>query len=152
MLAAIHGLGQVYSLRNPLSSGARASLTPPQIHAVIAVGARGALSMGDLRRWLGATGPTVTGIVDRLERLGLVERARDDGDRRVVRLALTRKGRAARDQLHRAMTAKVESMLGLLDEPDRKHLVVLLEKLAIRAGEPRTGPAAGGAAGRKARP
>ncbi|MEV6812917.1 MarR family transcriptional regulator [Micromonospora sp. NPDC051296] len=48
---------------------------------------------------------TLTGIVDTLERDGLVERHRDDNDRRSVKLALTPAGRARVD----ALTAAIQS-------------------------------------------
>jgi DNA-binding MarR family transcriptional regulator len=48
---------------------------------------------------------TLTGIVDTLERDGLVERQRDDTDRRSVRLAITPAGRARVD----ALTALIRS-------------------------------------------
>ncbi|MCM0677734.1 MarR family transcriptional regulator [Micromonospora phytophila] len=48
---------------------------------------------------------TLTGIVDTLERDGLVERQRDETDRRSVKLALTPAGRARLD----ALTALIHS-------------------------------------------
>ncbi|WP_255684493.1 MarR family winged helix-turn-helix transcriptional regulator [Micromonospora okii] len=49
---------------------------------------------------------TLTGIVDTLERDGLVERHRDDADRRSVRLALTPAGRARVAELTTLMQAR----------------------------------------------
>lgn len=43
--------------------------------------------------------PTITGIVDRMERDGLLERRRDGGDRRVVNVYLTKKGRDLRGRV-----------------------------------------------------
>jgi DNA-binding MarR family transcriptional regulator len=46
--------------------------------------ARGPLTAGDIARASGLTTGAVTGILDRLERAGLVERFRDASDRRKV--------------------------------------------------------------------
>lgn len=43
--------------------------------------------------------PTITGIVNRLEQKGLIRKARDSQDRRVIRVYLTDKGMALKMQL-----------------------------------------------------
>jgi DNA-binding MarR family transcriptional regulator len=50
-------------------------------------------TLGYIARRLMVTPAVVTGIVDRLEKRGYVQRQADDKDRRVVRLALTEAGR-----------------------------------------------------------
>ena len=50
------------------------------------------ISLTELGDHLSLDSPTLTGIIDRMERDGLVERKRNDGDRRVVRVYLTPKG------------------------------------------------------------
>ena len=53
----------------------------------------GPLPMRGLAETLDVSQASATGIVDRMEQRGLVERRRDDDDRRVVRVALTEEGR-----------------------------------------------------------
>ena len=55
----------------------------------------------------------VTGLVDRAERLGLVERVPDPRDRRVRMLTLTVKGRRVRDGVNRDLAAELGDALGL---------------------------------------
>lgn len=57
------------------------------------------MSMGELAAALGCDQSNVTGIVDRLERAGLVERRVDGSDRRVKRLVLSTQGARLRQQL-----------------------------------------------------
>jgi DNA-binding MarR family transcriptional regulator len=73
---------------------------------------------------------TITGVVDRLERAGLVERRSDPGDRRVNRVALTPKGRALRAPLDREMEKMNVAFLGALDAAERKRLRATLETIA----------------------
>jgi DNA-binding MarR family transcriptional regulator len=51
------------------------------------------LTMSDLGQKLMVSGGNITGLTDRLEKEGLVERRSDPGDRRVQRIALTERGR-----------------------------------------------------------
>lgn len=74
--------------------------------------------------------PSITGIVDRLEERGLVERVRSKEDRREVLIAITEKGNAAYSKgmdLHRQF---VEKALSALEDDEARSLVSLLEKLA----------------------
>jgi len=55
----------------------------------------------------------VTGLVDRAERLGLVERVPDPRDRRVRMLTLTTKGRRLRDLVNNDLASELGDVLGL---------------------------------------
>lgn len=72
---------------------ARASLTGPQLTVVKMLEHMGDLSLSELSGAIRSQNSTVTGIIDRMEREGIVERVRSTDDRRVVRIHLTEKGR-----------------------------------------------------------
>lgn len=55
----------------------------------------GPLPVTRLADWLGIGAPNATGLLDRMEQRGLVERARDAEDRRVVLVRMTDAGRTA---------------------------------------------------------
>ena len=74
--------------------------------------------------------PSITGIVDKLEERGLVERVRSLEDRREVLIAITEKGNqtyAKGMDLHRQF---VEKTLSALEDDEARSLVSLLKKLA----------------------
>ena len=71
----------------------------------------GAISPGELARQWQVTPAVLTGIVDRLERRGLVRREPDPRDRRRLRLALTAAGRAASAEVERVLTADLAARL-----------------------------------------
>src|SRR3954470_1963837 len=81
-------LGRLRPLRDPISS-IDADLTPPQLHSVLWLGGDGPLPASVLSQRVGCGQPSITGVIDRLEKLGYVERERDTDDRRVVRAKLT---------------------------------------------------------------
>lgn len=73
-------------------------LTFPQI-AVIKSTAQGAKTVGQISQAVGLSNSTVSGIIDRLERDGFVERKRCEEDRRVVRIQHTSKVEEVRKQV-----------------------------------------------------
>jgi DNA-binding MarR family transcriptional regulator len=80
----------------------QAGVTAPQHQLLLAVrGHRGERppSIGDLARILVERQHSVSGLVDRASAAGLVRRVTDPDDRRVVRVALTPKGKQKLDRL-----------------------------------------------------
>lgn len=71
----------------------RYSLTGPQLVCVRHLLKHGATAPGTLARRISLSPATVTGIVDRLEKRGLVTRERSREDKRKVEIALTDEGR-----------------------------------------------------------
>ncbi|MBI4639089.1 MAG: MarR family transcriptional regulator [Candidatus Tectomicrobia bacterium] len=67
-------------------------LTSPQWSVLWRLWEHDGLTQTELCRSLFTDGPTITGIIDRLERDGFVTRQRDSNDRRVIRVSLTDKG------------------------------------------------------------
>ena len=75
------------------------SVTPPQWGVLVALWEQDGLSLSELAKRSFFDGPTMTGIVDRLEKANLVERRRDSTDRRVISVYLTDEGRTLQAQL-----------------------------------------------------
>jgi DNA-binding MarR family transcriptional regulator len=96
---------------------------------------RGQLSLSELSGRIRAKNSTVTGIIDRMERDGLVQRRRSGEDRRVVYIELTAKGRKL------GVDAKVDPMqlfralLEDLPSRDAAELERIMTKLVSRVRE-----------------
>lgn len=84
------------------------------LHVLMQLVEDGPLPMRALADTLDVSQASATGIVDRMEQRGLVERRRDDDDRRVIRVALTEAGR--------------QLIAGIATER-RGHLTLLLDEL-----------------------
>ena len=74
--------------------------------------------MGELAALMRCDNSNMTGIVDRLDERGLVERTAAERDRRVKLIALTERGREIRDELNRRMAEPPEVIerLSLADQ------------------------------------
>ncbi|MET9494233.1 MarR family transcriptional regulator [Streptomyces sp. NPDC006552] len=85
--------------------------------------------MADLAARLEVVPRAVTSVVDGLEAADLVRRVPDPANRRVIRIELTGKGRAALWELRSARRAAAEEILAPLDTQQRAQLTVLLNAL-----------------------
>ncbi len=83
----------------------------------------------------GVTRATMTGLVDTLERDGLVRRAPDPADRRMMTVELTPRGERKLLKILPDHFRQMAWLMAPLSEPERKTLVRLLTKLLRRAGE-----------------
>jgi DNA-binding MarR family transcriptional regulator len=102
-----------------MTLAAEYDLSPPQLHALKALDPERPVAMSELAGILGCDNSNVTGIVDRLEYRGLVERRPADHDRRVKLLALTDEGQDLRDALADRLHAPPEELARLHPEDQR---------------------------------
>jgi DNA-binding MarR family transcriptional regulator len=104
-------------------------LTGPQVTAVKMLEGLGNLSLSALSERMSAKNSTVTGIVDRMERDGLVQRVRSEADRRVVLIRLTEDGLTLARAIPLESLQIFTSALASLTVEERKELTRLLLKV-----------------------
>ncbi len=85
--------------------------------------------MADLAQRLDVVPRAVTTLVDALEERGLVRRAPDPDNRRVIRIELLDPGALAVRELHRARRTAAVDLLGRLDDGQRAALASVLGAL-----------------------
>lgn len=118
----IHGLAQFrYALRKFLrfsENAARESGVTPQQHqlmlGVAGFTGRGSATVSELAEFLQERPHSVLGLIERAVENGLVRRAQDKGDRRVVNVMLTARGKdilARLSQLHQQEALRVQVFL-----------------------------------------
>jgi DNA-binding MarR family transcriptional regulator len=78
---------------------------------------------------------SLTGVVDRLEALGLVERIRSSEDRRVVEVAITATGREEKRRVQAEIAERLSAMLEPLTAEESRELLRLFRKLNGRSPE-----------------
>jgi len=110
------------------SWGAPFGLSPVQCHVLHLIEPGQPMAMSRLADVLSCDASNVTGLVDRLEQRGLVQRRASAEDRRVKVLDLTSTGSRLRRQLLKRMTAR-PLPLARLTADEQSALVRILERL-----------------------
>ena len=105
------------------------ALTPCQFEVLMTLWNEDGIVLSELGRRVSRDGPTITGVVDRMEKKMLVRRKRNSGDRRVVKVHLTPKGKNMKQQLSTTKKEIFERITHDLTLKEINHLVTLLEKM-----------------------
>jgi DNA-binding MarR family transcriptional regulator len=106
----------------------RAGLNPTDMECLDLILMSGPSTAGDIARRTGLSSGAVTGLIDRLERLGLVERTADPADRRkvLVRVRSERIGPIA--AAFRPLEKRMQALLSRYDEAELKLLLDFTER------------------------
>jgi DNA-binding MarR family transcriptional regulator len=103
-------------------------LAPVQAKALHELNVEPPISMRELAERLKSDPSNVTGLIDRLEARGLVERRPDSNDRRIKGLALTAAGARLRERLFARLYSAPPSVAGL-SESDQRCLSNALQRI-----------------------
>lgn len=113
----------------------QANLTGPQLTVIKMLETIGDLSLSELSERIRAQNSTVTGIIDRMEREGLVVRERSKEDRRVVHIKLTEKGERIAKEIPVEPMEIFRGALSSLSPSETRELLKISTKLAKRVQE-----------------
>jgi DNA-binding MarR family transcriptional regulator len=105
-------------------------------------GGKASLSPAEIADRTGVTRATVTGLIDTLERAGLVARAPNSADRRMTAVGITARGEKLLAKILPEHFRQMAWLLAPLSEAERKTLVRLMTKVLARAAEHPAGHAA----------
>jgi len=86
-------------------------------------------TQGEVKRFLNLNSSTVSGIIHRLEKKGLVARLPKSGDKRVVNIALTSAGDELISSMPSVLHEQLSSKLETLQEPELAQIEESLHKL-----------------------
>jgi DNA-binding MarR family transcriptional regulator len=104
-------------------------ITPVQYAAMQAVHDQPQMDQRSLSRNIGFDTSTIGGVIDRLEKRGLMQRNASEEDRRVRLLTLTGEGEALLNEVQPAMLRAQVRMLAPLSETDRRRFMKMLKIL-----------------------
>ncbi|MYB76152.1 MAG: MarR family transcriptional regulator [Chloroflexi bacterium] len=102
-------------------------MTVPQIRTLVLLERAGPMRMGNIASYLGRALSATTTVVDRLVEKGLVDRAWDPSDRRVVICRLTDEGKQDVEQFWRVRRERLQLLVDFLDVEQLETLVRGLE-------------------------
>jgi len=105
-------------------------LSLPQLHLLsVLKGAGETLTTGEISRAMVRQSQTMTGLLDRLEEPGLVERVFDRRDRRKTWVRLTEKGERKLEEASPVATGLAEELSSVLTDQELQELQATVEKL-----------------------
>ena len=110
-------------------------ITPPQWGALSLLLVQDGMTIGAMGQKRGVDAPAATGIITRLEQLGLVERRHDREDRRVVKVYLTEEGRDISNTLVSQVEHFEQSMKRGFSESEMDRFLGQLQQLITNASE-----------------
>ena len=104
-------------------------VSAPQLHCLLALHEYGPLPPSQIARYIMVKSSTVTGIIDRLEQKGFVERLRNSPDRRVITIQLTEAGKGLARNAPPPIQHKIVDGLRRLPDGEIKQIITSLSKL-----------------------
>jgi len=105
-------------------------LTPAQAPYMRVLAEHPDLSQRDLAEALHLSPPSITAMVQKMAREGLVERYADQTDQRLMRIKLTKLGHTIDKRLRAAHVEYMKAALGPMSQEDRSELKRLLNVVA----------------------
>ena len=108
-------------------------ITPPQFTALLWLNQEGDMTIGELSQKMYLACSTMTDLIDRMEKNGVVVRVRDERDRRVVRVRMLERGKAIIEDVMKARREYLAEILSTFSPEDvesiRKRLSMLYERM-----------------------
>ena len=107
----------------------RLNLTFPQALVLTVLGEEGPVPISALAGRTGSANSTVSGIVDRLEKLGLAKRQRSETDRRVIYVCTTEKYQELRAKTATDVSGYFSSLLSGMSREEQNMIAEAFQKL-----------------------
>ncbi|MFC4347553.1 MarR family winged helix-turn-helix transcriptional regulator [Kordiimonas lipolytica] len=105
-------------------------LTAPQLVVMMAIRKEGRASPSTVAREVALSQATITSILDRLEKAGLVRRERSESDKRIVYACLTADGQKRLEEAPELLQAGFLRQYRKLEDWERTMLVSSLQRVA----------------------
>ena len=118
----------------------RGKITLPQLWALECLSRQGNSPMNELARFLKISKPAATGLINRLIVQKLVKRQDDLKDRRIVRVAITPKGRQIIKSIWEQKRRTILQAFGQITPSDRAQYIAILEQVVTNLTQRQPAP------------
>lgn len=106
------------------------NLTFPQALVLSILDSDGIMPISSLAETTGSANSTISGVVDRLERMGLVKRIRSEKDRRVIYVDVTDEYRRIREERATGVSDYFHNLMKTVSEEEQQEIYNGLKKLS----------------------
>lgn len=119
------------------------SIRPAYLGVLMSLWREDGLKVIDLGRRAGLEPSTMTGLLDRMERDGLLERRADPADRRVLKIFLTEKGLEARDPAVAIVDRTLNGVFAGVEPGEIETVKALMRRVLINLREEKVDESSG---------
>ncbi len=116
-------------LRRYTGALGRGLISLPQFTSLDLINSHGSMKMKDIAGELNISLPAATGMIDRLHHMGLVKREFDLKDRRIVKIALTPKGKRILDNTKENRKKAIEDVFSERSAKERENYLNIVRKV-----------------------
>ncbi len=116
-------------MREDTSAVSKGQLSVPQFWALHFINESGGLTVNELAQTLNRSKSTTSGLLQRLEKNGLVKRERSTTDQRVVHISLTKKGHKFIDEFNTNRLQGIRNTYAPLTAAERMQHKEIMEKI-----------------------
>ena len=127
LVSLIFKLGRL--MRQTSSNDAKYNFSFLQVKVLSFIDSNDEPTMKEIADNFCITCPSATAVIDRLVELENIRRISDAGDRRIVRLALTDKGKITLERGIKELSARIEKLLFNLTAEEKEELKTILNKI-----------------------
>ena len=128
-------LGATAAMKRGFAEAGIGFVRPAYLGSLMSLWREDGLKMIDLGRRAGLEPSTMTGLLDRMERDGLVERRPDSADRRVLKIFLTKTGAGIRETVIGILDSTLARVLSGVEAGEIDALKGLLRKVLVNVRE-----------------
>lgn len=121
------------ALKKELAAAGAAQIKPAYLGVLMVLWQQDGLKAIELGRLVGLEPSTMTGLLDRMERDGLLARQADPEDRRAQRIVLTARGRKAQGPVNAVLNRALLTMFDGVAERDVERLKKTLRQVLANA-------------------
>ncbi len=119
-------------LKKSLIEAGAPNVKPAYLGALMALWQENGLKSSELASRAGLEPSSITGLVDRMEKDGLVERRSDSADRRVFHIYLTETGHNVKDPVFKAVSGVLTRAFAQIEPEEIGQLKALLQKILVK--------------------
>ncbi len=105
------------------------NVTTTELHVISAIGLTGSKTMSELAKNLHITVGTLSSSINNLVKKGLANRYKDEKDRRLVYIGLTRQGKVLYRLHEKFHLNMIEEVVSVLEPEEESNFLKILEKL-----------------------
>jgi DNA-binding MarR family transcriptional regulator len=128
-------LGATAAMKRGFAEAGIGFVRPAYLGSLMSLWREDGLKVIDLGRRAGLEPSTMTGLLDRMERDGLVERRLDPADRRVLKIFLTTTGAGIRETVIGIVDSTLARVLSGVEAGEIDALKILLRKVLVNVRE-----------------